>query len=110
MEQETFKWFAGVDWGSEKHQVCVLDAAGLIAGEREFSHDGRGLAQLCDWIVSVVDDIGPVAVGVEVHTGLLSTHYSIAGWLCTPSIPSNSTACATDSALLARRTIGAMRM
>ena len=21
-------WFAGVDWGSEKHQVCVLDAAG----------------------------------------------------------------------------------
>lgn len=25
-------WFAGVDWGSERHQVCLLDAAGKIVG------------------------------------------------------------------------------
>ena len=106
MAREAFAWFAGVDWGSEKHQVCILDAAGLIAGEHEFSHDGRGLAQLCDWIVSVVDDVGLVAVGVEVPHG----HCSIVVWLCTPSIPSSSTACVTDSVWLERRTIGAMRM
>ncbi len=25
-------WFAGIDWGSEKHQVCLLDVAGNTSG------------------------------------------------------------------------------
>ena len=41
-EEETISWFAGVDWGSEKHHVCLLDAQGTIAGEREFPHSGEG--------------------------------------------------------------------
>ena len=24
-DEETISWFAGVDWGSERHQVCLLD-------------------------------------------------------------------------------------
>src|SRR5512132_2652813 len=62
MLQETFTWFAAVDWGSEKHQGCVLDARGGIAGEREFSHNGAGLAELCDWILSIAGDANVVAV------------------------------------------------
>ena len=47
MSERPFKWFAAVDWGSEKHQVCVLDAEkGGLMGEREFRHSGAGLAQL----------------------------------------------------------------
>ena len=30
---EKVVWFAAVDWGSEKHQACVLDAQGGVAGE-----------------------------------------------------------------------------
>ncbi len=69
MLQETFTWFAAVDWGSEKHQGCVLDARGRIAGEREFSHSGAGLAELCDWILSIAGDANGVAVAVEVPHG-----------------------------------------
>ena len=69
MQQETFTWFAAVDWGSEKHQGCVLDARGGIAGEREFSHSGAGLAELCDWILSIAGDANVVAVAVEVPHG-----------------------------------------
>ena len=29
------RWFVGVDWGSQSHQACVLDAAGAVLGERE---------------------------------------------------------------------------
>src|SRR5690242_9341459 len=29
----TIGWFAGVDWGSQQHQVCLLDAAGKVVGE-----------------------------------------------------------------------------
>src|SRR5215208_2256159 len=51
MADDGVSWFAGVDWGSERHQVCLLDAAGQVVGERGFRHDGAGLAALCDWLV-----------------------------------------------------------
>src|SRR3954467_663266 len=44
MADETFRWFAGVDWGSAKHQVCLLDEAGKVVGERAFAHGGAGPA------------------------------------------------------------------
>jgi transposase len=69
MRQETFTWFAAVDWGCEKHQGCVLDARGGIAGERAFSHSGAGLVELCDWILAIAGDANVVAVAVEVPHG-----------------------------------------
>lgn len=69
MTDETICWFAGVDWGSEQHQVCILDGAGRVKGERAFSHDGAGLVALCDWLVSVAGSSGSVAVAIEVPHG-----------------------------------------
>ena len=69
MVDGTVSWFAGVDWGSENHQVCLLDAGGAVAGERAFRHDGAGLAALCDWLVSVAGEPGRVAVAIEVPHG-----------------------------------------
>jgi transposase len=68
-EEETISWFAGVDWGSEKHQVCLLDAQGTIAGEREFPHSGEGLAELGDWLISIAGAASVVAVAIEVPHG-----------------------------------------
>jgi transposase len=69
MMGETTRWFAGVDWGSEKHQVCLLDAAGTAVGERAFAHSGAGLVALCDWLVSLAGHPGDVAVAIEVPHG-----------------------------------------
>jgi transposase len=69
MTDGTRRWFAGVDWGSEKHQVCLLDAAGTVVGERAFAHDGAGLAAMCDWLVPVAGPPGTVAVAIEVPHG-----------------------------------------
>ena len=69
MVDETTRWFAGIDWGSERHQACLLDAAGSIVGERAFAHGGAGLAALCDWLVSVAGDPGSVATAIEVPHG-----------------------------------------
>ena len=38
---------AGVDWASEEHAVCVVDAQGARLSERRFSHDEQGIAALC---------------------------------------------------------------
>ncbi len=62
-------WFAGIDWGSEKHQVCLLDVAGQLVGEQEFRHGGAGLAALCDWLLSAAGEPGVVAVAIEVPHG-----------------------------------------
>jgi hypothetical protein len=69
MADGTVSWFAGVDWGSERHQVCLLDAAGQVVGERDFPHGGAGWAALCDWLAPVAGEPSRVAVAIEVPHG-----------------------------------------
>ena len=47
------EWFVGVDWGTQKHQACVVDADGAVVGERAFEHGGEGLSAMADWLLSV---------------------------------------------------------
>ena len=44
-----YAWFVGIDWGSQRHQVCVLDRDRRRVGERVVEHDGASLARLADW-------------------------------------------------------------
>ena len=44
------RWFVGVDWGSEQHQICVLEGDGKVVGERQVAHSGAGIADLCTWL------------------------------------------------------------
>jgi hypothetical protein len=69
MTGETWRWFAGVDWGSEKHHACMLDEAGAVVGERAFRQDAAGLAAICDWLVSTASQAGAVVVATEVPHG-----------------------------------------
>ena len=66
MSDETIHWFAGVDWGSAKRQICLLDRVGKVVGEREFAHGGAGLAALCEWVESMAGDPGTIAVAIVV--------------------------------------------
>jgi hypothetical protein len=58
--EKTLSWFADVDWGSEDHQACLVDAQGNIVGEREFTRSGAALAVSDDWMPSITDR-GPTA-------------------------------------------------
>ena len=63
-------WLAGVDWGSRKHQACVLDATGKVLGEREFEHGGAGLSQMADWLLSFgAGEAGEIGVAIETPRG-----------------------------------------
>ena len=63
-------WFAGIDWGSQKHQACVLDATGKVVRERVFEHGGEGLLQMADWLLSFAKgDASEVGVAVETPRG-----------------------------------------
>lgn len=40
-------FFAGLDWASQTHAVCVIDAQGGVCERFEIAHDAAGLADLC---------------------------------------------------------------
>ena len=69
MKAEETKWFAGVDWGVETHQACVLDAAGEVVGERAFAHGGEGLSALADWLLGFAGEASAAAVAIETPRG-----------------------------------------
>jgi len=45
-----FQYFVGIDWGTEKHRVCLMNAAGKTLAERWVEHRGNSLAELVDWL------------------------------------------------------------
>lgn len=45
---EEVQWFVGIDWGSETHQVAVLDGRGKVVEEFAVAHDGDGLSSMAD--------------------------------------------------------------
>jgi transposase len=70
MMDEDRNWFVGVDWASETHLVCVLDAQGNKSGERSFRHGGGGLAEMAAWILGLTKTAAEaVHVAIEVPHG-----------------------------------------
>ena len=43
--------FAGVDWASEEHAVCVVDEQGRIVEGRRYRHNEPGIRALCARLV-----------------------------------------------------------
>jgi hypothetical protein len=67
---EDIRWFAGVDWASETHQVGLLGAPGTVIGERAFPHGGAGLGALCDWLLTAIAaPAGTIVVTIKVPHG-----------------------------------------
>src|SRR6188508_1878190 len=61
---------AGIDWGSQEHAVCVLNADGSVLMQFTVSHTAAGLAEL----VRRLARCGPperLRVGIERPSGLL---------------------------------------
>lgn len=48
--------FVGIDWGSQSHQVCVMNASREVLLEAAFAHSGTGLAELVDEILRVASN------------------------------------------------------
>src|SRR4029077_4123421 len=64
------RWFVGVDWASQAHQACLIDAGGKIISEQAFAHGGAGLAGLCTWLLAKTGAAPHgIAVGIEVAHG-----------------------------------------
>jgi len=63
---EEIEWFVGIDWASQSHQVCLVDARGECLGERAVAHGGPGIEELCDWLIARTGAT-PEVIGVAIE-------------------------------------------
>jgi transposase len=67
---EDVTWFVGIDWASQSHSVCLLDAEGRHVARHEFAHGGAGLTELRDWLLEKTRAAaGQIAVAIEMPHG-----------------------------------------
>jgi transposase len=59
--------FAGLDWASRTHAVCIIDLQGRVIDRFEVAHDAAGLAELSKRL----GRFAPIAVAIERPTGLI---------------------------------------
>ncbi len=72
MEQATFQWFVGIDWGTAEHVVYLSDVTGRVLEERTVKHTSDGLAQFVDWLAEMSGgQLAQVAVAIEIPRGAL---------------------------------------
>jgi len=64
---EEVEWFVGIDWASQSHQVCLIDAQGKVREERTVAHGGAGIGELCDWLLARTG-AQPEAIAVAIET------------------------------------------
>lgn len=67
LETQPFFAFGGIDWGTQTHEACLLDAAGKRHGHR-FPHSAAGLAALVSWLTEALP-VDTLAVAIEVPHG-----------------------------------------
>src|SRR5690606_8643762 len=69
---ETWEWFVGVDWGSEAHALCLVDAQGQVRGQRLVAHTAAAVHEAVQWLREQTDAAPAViAVGLETPRGVL---------------------------------------
>jgi transposase len=84
VEQEQWRVFAGIDWGGEHHQLCVVDSAGQRQTQVRLRHDVAGLADL----QSQLRRFGPrLPIAVERSEGLLVEQLQASGHVVFPVSP-----------------------
>jgi transposase len=75
--------FAGIDWASEEHALCVVDEGGLKLEGEFFAHDEVGIEEL----IARMRALGVVRVAIERPDGLLVDRLLEAGFTVLPIHP-----------------------
>lgn len=83
-QEQQWSAFAGVDWGGEHHQLCVVDPLGNRLAQTRVAHNVAGLAEL-DAELGRFSAKMPIAI--ERSEGILVEHLQAAGHAVFPVSP-----------------------
>jgi transposase len=69
---DMFEWFVGIDWGSEVHELCLLDRQGHLCGTRTVAHTAVAVHAAVQWVREQTGVAAEaIAVGIETPRGAL---------------------------------------
>lgn len=72
MSTEGWSWWAGIDWGSEHHQLCVIDAERRRLAEVRVEHSAKGLDEIVRVLSAATGGhLDQVAVAIEQPRGAI---------------------------------------
>src|SRR5712691_9495077 len=83
LSMTSYSYFAGIDWASQSHSVCVLDAAGGVALRLDVPHDKEGIERLIRQLRSFTG----IVIAIERPSGLLVDALVEAGLRVVPIHP-----------------------
>lgn len=86
MEEPSPTYYVGIDWASDKHDICVLDAAGQIRAAFSVAHSAQGLAELVRRLTRFAAPAFP-PIAIERPSGLLIDTLVEAGFPIVPIHP-----------------------
>ncbi len=67
---EGYRWLMGIDWASQEHRVCLLDAQGKQIEMFDTAHSNSGIEALLGRLERMSGgDLSQVAVAIEVPRG-----------------------------------------
>lgn len=79
----SYSYFAGIDWASQSHSVCVLDAAGGVELRLDLPHNKEGIERL----IGQLKSFAGIVVAIERPSGLLVDALVEAGLRVVPIHP-----------------------
>jgi transposase len=69
---EQYRYFVGIDWAAESHEVCVLNTEQRVVDRTAVEHSGSGIAQFVEYLEKLSEgDPAQVAIGIEIPRGAL---------------------------------------
>lgn len=69
---DTWKWVVGIDWGSEAHELCLLNDEGHICGTRTVAHTAPAVHEAVQWLRERTGAAPEaIAIGIETPRGAL---------------------------------------
>lgn len=67
-----YRYFVGIDWATESHEICVLNAEQQVLDRKAVEHNGSGIAQFVEYLEKLSSgDPEQVAIGIEIPRGAL---------------------------------------
>lgn len=76
-------FFAGLDWASQNHAVCIIDESGGVRERFDIAHDAAGIGELCRRLRAA----GSPPVAIERPSGLVVDALIEAGFTVVPIHP-----------------------
>lgn len=66
-----YHWFVGIDWATEKNDVCIIDLTGKKTTEFTFPNTPEGMHLLCNTMEDRCSDIDSIAISIEIPHGAI---------------------------------------